>query len=649
MRGVNGQGLLDCGVYSGQSGVKGAKQRGIHSRLARGLFGIAWLLMSCGTAAVGEDGPAIGKAIAAESAARITRDIQFFASDAMEGRGVETAGLMHAGDWIAGRLQSLGWKTDLFDGTPYQAFSIEGPLTMGASESNRMTLIDPQGTSVPWKLSEDFTPVSLGSNATVTAPLVFVGYGISADEGEGKLQYDDYAGIDVQGKIVVILRKEPRPNDPESPFEGTQSSRYAFFATKVTNAIAHGAAGVILVNDKATSEESNDALLSIDGAGRAPRAGNKIPVLFARRAAVDPIVQSATGKTLADLEVEIDSDLKPRSIELGGWKADGQAELVEASIQVRNVIAMLPGEGELADEYVVVGAHYDHVGMGGPGSLAPGTIAVHNGADDNGSGTVTLMEVARRLAIQPPSPRRTLVVMAFSAEERGLLGSRHYCRNPRFPLEKTVAMVNMDMVGRLDSDRLTIFGTGSAKQFDAWVDALNAKHQFDLDKVPAGLGPSDHASFFEVGVPVFHFFTGLHNDYHRPSDDPDKINVDGMVRIADMMTELTLQLATTSEKPEFVKVAGRANPQAVVPRRPRMQIQLKTDAEGVVIESVEAGGAAEKAGLMPGDKLLELADKELPGPDALMEALSSHKVGETVTVEYQRGEEKKMTDVTLVK
>jgi predicted metalloprotease with PDZ domain len=163
------------------------------------------------------------------------------------------------------------------------------------------------------------------------------------------------------------------------------------------------------------------------------------------------------------------------------------------------------------------------------------------------------------------------------------------------------------------------------------------------------LGPSDHASFFEVGVPVFHFFTGLHNDYHRPSDDPDKINVDGMVRIADMVTELTLQLATTSEKPEFVKVAGRANPQAVVPRRPRMQIQLKTDAEGVVIESVEAGGAAEKAGLMPGDKLLELADKELPGPDALMEALSSHKVGETVTVEYQRGEEKKMTDITLVK
>ncbi|MFO0065648.1 MAG: hypothetical protein ACK523_06765, partial [Pirellulaceae bacterium] len=228
MRGLKGQGLLESGMHSGGSGVAQAWKRWSHSYLAGGLFGLGWLLVSYGPAAKGEEGPAIGKAIAAESAARITRDIQFFASDAMEGRGVETAGLMHAGDWIAGRLQSLGWKTDLFDGTPFQAFSIEGPLKMGASESNRMTLIDPQGASIPWKLSEDFTPVSLGSNATVTAPLVFVGYGISADEGEGKLQYDDYAGIDVQDKIVVILRKEPRPNDPESPFEGTQSSRYAF-------------------------------------------------------------------------------------------------------------------------------------------------------------------------------------------------------------------------------------------------------------------------------------------------------------------------------------------------------------------------------------------------------------------------------------
>ncbi len=328
--------------------------------------------------------------------------------------------------------------------------------------------------------------------------------------------------------------------------------------------------------------------------------------------------------------------------------ATGEVEIASKDLIARNVVGFLPGKGALAEEYVVVGAHYDHVGMGGAGSLAPGTIAVHNGADDNGSGTTTLLEVARHLSKIQSESRRGIIFIAFSGEEKGLLGSKHYVRSPRWPLEKTVAMVNMDMVGRLSDGSITVYGTGTAEGFDTLMDKLNESSKFRLDKQPAGFGPSDHSSFYEFDIPVFHFFTGLHNDYHRPSDDPEKVNVEGMQQIADMVNRLVIDLSTRSVRPKLLKISdvadvGRAN------ARPRVTlgIQMDTTSEAVLVQAVSDGSGAAAAGMMPGDTIVKIGETAVANAREMRRALGSKKAGDTIDVTVRRGAEEVKLQVKL--
>jgi hypothetical protein len=572
---------------------------------------------------------------------RLEFDMKILSDDQMEGRGVGTPGIDKAAEYIAAVWKGLGLESDLWGGTPYQKFSLSGPMGIQDPDRNYLELIGPKGQKFSMTLSEDFTPVSLGNNGEFEAPVVFVGYGITANEAD--LQYDDYAGLDCRGKVVVMFRKEPRQNDPNSPFAGIRPSEYSFFANKESNAVNHEAIGLLLLNDLA----SGDQLLPVDGAGRA-FSNDQIPTMFVRRSAMQPILAEALGTSLEEIEKGIDTDLVPRSRELEGWKAVGQCSLRQKLLPAQNVAAVLPGEGDLAREYVVVGAHYDHVGMGGPGSMAPGTIEVHNGADDNASGTVALIETSRRLVESLQGPRRTVIFLAFSGEERGLLGSNYYVRNPRFALENTVAMVNMDMVGRLKNNQLTVYGTGSAVEFDGLIDRLNERYQFELEKVPAGLGPSDHASFFEAKIPVFHFFTGLHNDYHRPSDDFDKINVTGMVRITDMVTELVNHLATVPSRPEFVQVKGRANPRVQRDRQWILGVRFRPSDSGPwIIDAVVENSLAARAGLQPEDQVVELDGKQLETTAAIPEALRHRKVGDAVELTIRRSGETLKLEVRL--
>ena len=286
--------------------------------------------------------------------------------------------------------------------------------------------------------------------------------------------------------------------------------------------------------------------------------------------------------------------------------------------------------------------------MGGAGSLAPGTIAVHNGADDNGSGTTTLLEVARHLSKDQSSNRRGIIFIAFSGEEKGLLGSKHYVRSPRWPLEKTVTMVNMDMVGRLNDGAITVYGTGTAEGFDSLMDKLNESSKFRLDKQPAGFGPSDHSSFYEFDIPVFHFFTGLHNDYHRPSDDADKVNVQGMQQIADMVNRLVIDLATRSDRPKLLKISdvadvGRAN------ARPRVTlgIQMDTNSEAVLVDAVSEGSGAAAAGMMKGDTIIKIGETAVANAREMRRALGSKKPGDTIEVTVRRGTEEVKLQVKL--
>ncbi|MBM3967859.1 MAG: M28 family peptidase, partial [Planctomycetes bacterium] len=377
-----------------------------------------------------EDDAAVTVKTEAES--RIYKDISYLASDELKGRAAETPGLKLAADYIAKRYSELGLQTDLFDGKPFQEFQLNG--NPGASsETNQLKITKPDGTVIELSLGDQFQPLSLGSNGNFNAPLVFAGYGITANDDT--IKYDDYAGLDVQGKVVLVLRKEPQSTDPNSVFAGTEPSNYAFFTSKEMNAAKHGAAALVLINDANSEAATPGALLPVSGAGNA-QSDDKIPTVFVSRSIVEKWLAEA-GKSLTDLESKIDSEFKPQSFELAGWTASGKTDISRRKIPSMNVLGLLPGKGSLADELVVVGAHFDHVGMGGAGSLAPGTYEIHNGADDNASGTVGLLETARRLtelvrSSPAETPRRSLLFIAFSGEELGLIGSEYYVNHPRF-------------------------------------------------------------------------------------------------------------------------------------------------------------------------------------------------------------------------
>lgn len=644
-------------------------------------------------------------AIAAE--ARLFETVKYLASDDLQGRGVGTEGLELAADYLADEFRKMGLETALFDGKPFQSFNVTAETQMGEKEQNTLELVGPPEEEdgspqrISLKLEEDFTPLAIGGSGRFDTELAFVGYGITAKEEE----YDDYADVDVKGKVVVVLRKEPQQGNPHSRFDGKEASEHATFRRKVANAYEHGAAAVIIVNDnydllgKAEAERKRwvaamnkmadlhasfrkierptdeqfakhladvaklnkqiqasieklqkkqfDRILKFKEAGVGQR--KKMPVYFAARDKIDPVIQAALGTDLATIEREIDKDLKPRSAVLKGWKAQGQAEVLVKTADIKNVVALLEGKGPLADETVIVGAHYDHLGMGGAGTFAPWTVAVHNGADDNASGTAALLEVARRLTSRGEPPRRRRIVfIAFTGEERGLLGSAHYVNNPRFPLNTTVAMINMDMVGRLNDNKLVVHGTGTAKEFDDLIDRLNETHQFKVTKKPGGFGPSDHASFYPKKIPVMHLFTGTHKDYHRPSDDYDKVNVDGMRRVADFVTDIVQSIADADERPAYQetkrpRIARRSGSRPYLGTIP----DFANAAEGYAIQGVAPGGPAEKGGMKGGDVIVKFGESKIGGLEDIDSALRKFKAGDKVKVVVLRDEKKVELEVVL--
>jgi len=482
---------------------------------------------------------------------RLLDDLKYLASDELQGRGIRTRGLEVAAEYVAIQFGKAGLKLDAVDGQPFQPFNRYQVERLGAENRLEVTMADGQTRSLD--AGKDYVPLTAGTSGEFEAPLVFAGYGIRAVD----VGYDDYKDLDVRGKVVVVLRHEPRQADPDSPFAGTQNSPHAYLVRKISHAIELGAAAVIICSDQRLAEKQAKARANQRADGQVAGNGEellpfrtrpqgatpKIPVLHVRRAAIDQVLLAADRPTLAELETSIDTDLKPRSFEIPSAKVNATVEIQRRQGALKNVIAVLPGAGKLADETVVVGAHYDHLGMGGGGSLAPWTVAVHNGADDNGSGTVALLEIARQVVARAGENRRRVVFIAFSAEEVGLIGSQHYVRSPVFPLEATSAMVNLDMVGRLRNDRLTVSGVGTAEELDEVLTRLASPYAFNLRKDRSGYGPSDHASFHARGVPVLHFFTGLHSDYHRPTDDYDKINYEGIRRITLLATDVVLELA----------------------------------------------------------------------------------------------------------
>ncbi|HEY7330168.1 MAG TPA: M28 family peptidase [Gemmataceae bacterium] len=576
-----------------------------------------------------------------ESEVRMRRDITFLASDECEGRGPGTRGIDKAADYIVEQFKKAGLKPGGVDGGYLQPFTINASVL---DEPARLSLIGPQKQTIAFKQGVQFWPMSFGGSGSDKAPVVFAGYGITSD----KAKYDDYADVDVSGKFVILLRGSPQGAQTNQNKELLNS---APFVKKMVNAEKHGAAAVFFVNDAGTAHDGDD-LLDFNYSAFL-RSTGKFPVFHVRRSVLEMMLPGGADM-LTRLEKDINREMKPHSLELSGWTADVSVRMHRGKIEAKNIVGMLEGAGSLANETIVIGAHYDHLGYGGSGSLASSRkMAIHHGADDNGSGTTTVMELARRLAAMKDRQGRRLVFIAFSGEELGLLGSEYYCKHPLYPLDETASMFNIDMVGRLRPDKtsgkakLLSEGCGTAKPFRELLDKLGDKYDFKMVNKPSGFGPSDHASFCSKDVPVLFVWTDYHDDYHRPSDTADKINVEGMRRIADLGQEAILTLAQM-DKPKYVKVKDDSGGPTKY-EGPTLGIRpsYSDEEEGLLIGDVVEGRPAAKAGLKADDRIINIDGKPIKNIQTYMTVLGGHKKGDTLEVGFIRDGAKKTVKVKL--
>jgi hypothetical protein len=604
---------------------------------------------------------------AEESEARLKRDIFFLASDECEGRGPTTTGLLKAGDYIAAEFKKAGLKPGNPDGTYFQYFTVSGARKEGPA---RFVLRGPGGREIVLKEGVHFDAMGIGSSGNLTdVPVVFAGYGITNKTAFGPA-YDDYAGLDVKGKAVIVLRDVPRTTNrflvPDTRFGSFRS--FGALTRKLGTADENGAAAILYVNDAETARTGDDLLdFEYTAVGSAPtrnvpdpdKPGKlkaipvNLPAVHIKRDILDLMLNNCVATDLATIEADIDRDIRPHTAELRGWTISLEMKTRRDKLPLRNVVGVLEGNGPLANETVVVGAHYDHLGYGGSSSLARlKKRAIHHGADDNGSGTTAVMELARRFAAMPDREGRRLVFMAFSGEELGLLGSEHYVKNPLYALSDTTFMLNLDMVGRLRPDKdpkrdhILVEGLGTGKDFKQLVDEWNKTWDLDVKKTDAAQEFSDHYSFYAKKVPVLFFWTNYHDDYHKPTDTVDKINVPGMRRIVEMSQGVLVHFTTEKERPVWQEVKssggrpGRNGPTlGFVP-------EFGGD-DGVGVKDVREGGPGWKAGLKAGDKIVEVAEQPVRTLEGYAQTMSTMTQGAMIEVVVVRDGKKVTLKVKL--
>jgi len=578
------------------------------------------------------------------SQARYMEDVTFLSRDEMQGRASGSPELELAADYIAERFREAGLTPAGDDGSYFQSFEVTTGADTGAANSLRLGTTD-------LSIDEDFVPILFSNTSQIEAPLVFAGYGISAPE----LEYDDYADIDATGKIAVVLRHEPQEMDAESKFAGAAFTSHASFVNKAINARLHGALGIIFISDPLHEEEEvGPATRRIDNGDM------NIAAVHAKR---EPFLQffEEAGFVLGDLQNAIDEDLTPRSFDFEGSLAFLSTEVVRSKSVVRNVVGALEGsDPNLKDEWVVIGAHYDHLGLGDQSSLAPSQVGeIHNGADDNASGTSGVLELARLAANDEREWARSVLFMAFAAEEIGLLGSSYFADNSTIPIDAINAMVNMDMIGRISNDRLFVGGVGTSPDFEDMLEAANsqaptdasAAPTLDLDFSDSGYGASDHTPFNIKKIPVLFFFSGLHTDYHKPSDTFDKINSDGAIKALSLVYGITDRIANAPERLAYVEVErpeapGGGSGGGYGPYFGSVP-DFRDDLEGVLFADIVNGSPADEAGLMAGDIMIEFDDLEITGLNDYAYALRQKQPGDVVEVVVTRGEENVSASVTL--
>ena len=555
-------------------------------------------------------------------AKRYISDIQTLTTPDKEGRGNGSNGLKKAQEILVERYSSLGLEPKGANGYLQPFIVITGAELQGANA----LAVELKGKTQQAKLKEEYVPFSFSASGQVKANVAFVGYGITAEEH----QYDDYAGIEVKGKIVVVLRGEP------ASFEANNAgpSRHAQLITKAINARNHGAIAIILLNGKLGDGEED--LLPRFGSVSGPEDVGIVFVQAKNTLAEDWF--KAADATLADAQQKIESKKAPSSFLFPQeFKIDLAAGVLKKTALINNVVAYLPGK---SDEYIILGAHYDHLGRGEYGSLAPSLIGqFHPGADDNGSGTAGLLELARILSPLKGQLPRGILFISFAGEELGLLGSAAWVKDPTLPLDKAVAMLNMDMIGRLQKNTLYVGGVGTGTGLKEDVDSANEQIKLKIEYSQSGYSSSDHTSFLPAKIPVLFFFSGLHADYHKPSDTWDKINSGEAVRVVDVVADTALAI-DEGERPAFQVVKEEHNTRGSSGNGYGVYFGSIPDfgeiATGVKFSDVKPGSPADKAGLKGGDILIEFRGNAIKNLYDFTDALQRSKVGEVVDVTVLR-------------
>jgi hypothetical protein len=572
---------------------------------------LALLAAACGAAFASATPP---------SAERIKADVTRLAAPAWEGRRAGTKGADAAADWLAAEFKRIGLQPAAADGSYFQSFTFVDGVEVGPD--NRLALAAEPRTA--WKMDADFRPLAFSGAGPVSGEVVFAGYGIVASD----LGYDDFAGVDVKDKVVLLLRYGPDGDDPHSKWSGFMTLRL-----KVSNARDRGARAVLVATGP-RPQDVKDELVALRGDAALADAG--IPALSVRRAVAEALMQGS-GASLEEAQRAIDEGGKPSPRALRS-RVEGLADVSPRRSRSRNVLGLLPGAAGTR-ETVVIGAHYDHLGLGQGASLDPSPEGkVHGGADDNASGVSGLLELARRLAETPR--RRHILFAAFGAEEIGTLGSSHFVKDPPAPLTGVVAMLNMDMIGRLREDTLVVQGTGTSALWPKALEEANAAVGLKLKTSEGGYGPSDHSPFYAAGRPVLYFFTGAHEDYHRPSDTADRINAEGIARVAGLVEGVVKRLAAAEEPVPFTRVAAEKETQTGT-RGFRVWVggipDYSSEGPGVRFTGVTPGSPGEKAGLQAGDVLVRFGEKEIRNVYDYTYALADRKPGDRVTLVVKRG------------
>ncbi len=487
-----------------------------------------------------------------------------------------------------------------------------------------------------FKLGDDYEPLFFSANKSFEGKLAVAGYGMTI--ATDSLKWDDYNNLQVDNQWVLLFEGLPAHLS-----QSKEAKKYSDVRSKVLNAIDHHAGGIFIVTpDYNTNGASRTVMFDKNS------AAYSVPVMKISQKTADLLLDKQL--TFSEIENKIKIDQRP-FFHVTNVIVHGQASVLPKITMTQNVVGMVPGtDPSLKEEFVVVGAHYDHLGYGGPGSGSrmPDTVAVHHGADDNASGVAAVIELAQQFSMAK-NTRRPIVFIAFTAEEFGLIGSKAFVSDPPFSLKNTTAMFNFDMVGRLDSARdLTIGGVGTALETSAMIDSL--VHGFNLKISKEGYGPSDHASFYGENIPVVYFTSGVHDQYHTPKDTYERINIKGEKLIVDNAFLLIQEVANRSKKLTYQE----SGPKIGNSSRTDLKVTLGiipdfagSEKEGMRIDGVTSGKPASKAGLLKGDIIIAIDGKKVGSIYDYMARMKAYSPGQIISVDIMRGNEKKVFLVTL--